>query len=176
MDDDAGPGIVSKLLVVICIIGALLGGAAGKWGKLGKTAKVACDLGSLVDSSRSCPANTSTSRATPPPTPPATPRASAAFTNVSWVNRAPYLVYRLDMTFAGLKGRKCRIDWQAVFLDTGALGGTHGSVWTGVLPSDQTGWWIDNLWIPEPSGTRRWGTIFQIYCPDLLATRRPAGV
>ncbi|HET6213959.1 MAG TPA: hypothetical protein VFE14_13935 [Micromonosporaceae bacterium] len=75
----------------------------------------------------------------------------------------------------GLRGMSCLVTWQTVFLDIRAPGSTHGSVRTGVIPDDRSTWSIDNLRIPEPSPTRSWGTIFEVYCPDgvLLAIRHP---
>lgn len=100
---------------------------------------------------------------------------TATFTNVSWQRTPPNLTYHIDIAFTGLHGKSCLIKWQTVFRDTRAFGHTHGEFRTGVLSSDEAKWSIDNLSIPEPSPSRRWGTIFEVYCPDdvLLATRHP---
>jgi hypothetical protein len=64
--------------------------------------------------------------------------------------------------------------WQTYYTDAtpNVVADTNGRIRTGVLPYQNDNWWVDQLMIHAPSGNRRWGTIFEAYCPDgvLVAT------
>lgn len=102
------------------------------------------------------------------------PVRSARFTKVTWgsINQRRQAPYHVEITFVGLRNENCRVVWRTAYIGDGAAGDTAGEVWTGALPYDNGNWWIDGLMVTAPSGHRRWGTHFDVYCRGVLMATR----